>query len=282
VLVEVNPDTFTIDPAAIEKAITPKTKAIVPVHLYGQCADMEAILKIAEKHNLYVIEDNAQAIGAEYTFSNGTKKKSGTMGIIGTTSFYPSKNLGCYGDGGALNTNDEDLAKRIRMIANHGQTTLYVHDEIGVNSRLDTLQAVVLDVKLKHLDDYAARRQSVASYYDNAFKGLKNVQIPVRDPKSTHVFHQYTLKLKNMDRDAVKKKLAERGIPTMIYFPLQLHLQKAYRDGRYSEGMLPITEELSKTVISLPIHTEMEKDQLDFIAQEFISATQEASVIQYQ
>jgi UDP-2-acetamido-2-deoxy-ribo-hexuluronate aminotransferase len=278
ILVEVNPDRFTIDPVAIEAAITPKTKAIVPVHLFGQCADMEAILRIAEQHKLFVIEDNAQAIGADYTFSNGITKKAGTMGIIGTTSFYPSKNLGCYGDGGALNTNDEELAKRIRMIANHGQTTLYIHEEIGVNSRLDTLQAVILDVKLKYLDDYAARRRKVATYYDEAFKDLPNVQIPIRASDSTHVFHQYTLKIKNVNRDEVKKQLAEKGIPTMVYFPLPLHLQKAYRNDRYAEGMLPITEELSRTVISLPIHTEMEPEQLDFIAGQFISVLKAQAV----
>jgi UDP-2-acetamido-2-deoxy-ribo-hexuluronate aminotransferase len=278
VLVECDPETFTINPVAIEKAITPKTKAIVPVHLFGQCADMEAILKIARKHNLFVIEDNAQAIGAEYTFSDGTKKRAGTMGTIGTTSFYPSKNLGCYGDGGALNTDDEELAKKIRMIANHGQSSLYIHDEIGVNSRLDTLQAAILDVKLKYLDDYAARRQKVAAFYDQAFKGLANVQIPVRAANSTHVFHQYTLKLSNVNRDEVKKQLADRGVPTMVYFPLALHLQKAYRDGRYKEGMLPITEELSKMVISLPIHTELEQEQLDFIAAQFISVLKSQTV----
>ena len=221
VLVEVNPDTFTIDPAAIEKAITSKTKAIVPVHLFGQAADMESIMKVAAKHNLDVIEDNAQAIGADYTYSNGTKVKAGTIATtVGTTSFFPSKNLGCYGDGGALSTNDEALAAKIRMIANHGQSVQYVHDEIGVNSRLDTLQAAILDVKLKDLDDFANRRRKVADYYDKAFKGLMNVQTPVRAAYSTHVFHQYTLKLKNVNRDEVRKKLADKGIPSMIYYPV--------------------------------------------------------------
>jgi UDP-2-acetamido-2-deoxy-ribo-hexuluronate aminotransferase len=271
VLVEVDPITFTIDPAAIERAITPKTKAIVPVHLYGQCADMEPILKIAEKHKLHVIEDNAQAIGAEYTFSDGTKKKAGTMGIIGTTSFYPSKNLGAYGDGGALNTNDDELAKKIRMIANHGQTVTYVHDEIGVNSRLDTLQAAILDVKLKYLDGYAASRRSVADFYDTAFKDLPNVSIPVRAAYSTHVFHQYTLKLENLNRDEVKEKLAKKGIPTMIYYPIPIHLQKAYRNERYM-GVFPITEALCKDIISLPIHTEMEAEELSYIASSVIES----------
>ncbi|MBL0310905.1 MAG: DegT/DnrJ/EryC1/StrS family aminotransferase [Bacteroidetes bacterium] len=267
VLVEVNPETFTIDPSAIEKAITPKTKAIVPVHMFGQSADMEAIMKIAEKHGLDVIEDNAQAIGADYTFSDGTKKKAGTIGAVGTTSFFPSKNLGCYGDGGALFTNDESLAKRIRMIANHGQEVQYVHDEIGVNSRLDTLQAAILDVKLQYLDDFAARRNQVASYYDKAFSGIKNVQTPVRASYSNHVFHQYTLKLKGMNRDEVKAKLAAKGIPAMVYYPIPLHLQKAYRDDRYPSGSFLITEELCKSVLSLPIHTEMEAAELKFIAE---------------
>jgi dTDP-4-amino-4,6-dideoxygalactose transaminase len=266
VLVEVNPDTFTIDPAAIEKAITPKTRAIVPVHLFGQSADMEPIMKIAEKHGLDVIEDNAQAIGADYTFSNGTVKKAGTIGTVASTSFFPSKNLGCYGDGGALYTENEQLAKKLRMVANHGQSVQYVHDEIGVNSRLDTLQAAILQVKLKYLDSYAAARQKVAAYYDNAFTGLKNVQIPVRAANSTHVFHQYTLKLSNIDRNEVRKKLEEKGIPSMIYYPIPLHMQNAYKDDRYTEGAFPITEKLCKSVLSLPIHTEFEEDQLKHIA----------------
>ena len=268
VLVEVNPDTFTIDPSAIEAAITPKTKAIVPVHLFGQCADMEAIMKIAAKHNLYVIEDNAQAIGADYIYTNGGKKKSGTIGTVGSTSFFPSKNLGCYGDGGALNTNDDELAKKMRMVANHGQSIQYVHDEIGVNSRLDTLQAAVLDVKLKYLDDFASRRRSVADFYDNAFKGLQNVQTPVRAQNSSHVFHQYTLLLKDGNRDEVRKKLETKGIPNMIYYPIPLHKQKAY----LTAGSFPITEELCKNVLSLPIHTEFEKEELEFIANEFLEA----------
>lgn len=271
VLVEVNPQTFTIDPSAIEAAITPKTKAIVPVHLFGQCADMEAILKIAAKHNLFVIEDNAQAIGADFIFSNGERKKSGTIGTIGTTSFFPSKNLGCYGDGGALNTNDDVLARKIKIIANHGQTAQYVHDEIGVNSRLDTMQAAVLNVKLKYLDDFAARRKSVADFYDKAFADLKNVITPYRANNSTHVFHQYTLLLKNINRDEVKAKLAAKGIPAMIYYPIPLHKQKAYADVLYAITDFSITEQLCCEVLSLPIHTEMDEEQLNFITDNFIS-----------
>ncbi len=272
VLVEVNPHTFTIDPAAIEAAITPKTKAIVPVHLFGQCADMEAIMKIAARHNLDVIEDNAQAIGADYFFSDGTSKKSGTIGTVGSTSFFPSKNLGCYGDGGALNTNDVTLAKKMRMIANHGQSVQYVHDEIGVNSRLDSLQAAVLDVKLKYLDDYAARRRKVADFYDEAFKDIENVITPARAKNSTHVFHQYTLQIKNGKRDEVRGKLAELGVPSMIYYPIPLHRQNAYKNERYTADMFAVTEELCKSVLSLPIHTEFEKEELEFISNAFKKA----------
>ena len=271
VLVDVNPETFTIDPNAIEKAITPKTRAIVPVHLFGQSADMEGVMRVAKKHNLDVIEDNAQAIGADYTFSDGRKQKAGTIGTIGTTSFFPSKNLGCYGDGGALFTNDDALAAKIRMIANHGQSTQYIHDEIGVNSRLDTLQAAILDIKLKYLDDFAGRRIKVADYYDKAFGGLKNAQIPVRAPYSNHVFHQYTLKIKNINRDEVRKKLADKGIPSMIYYPLPMHVQKAYKDERYKEGAFPVSEELCKSVLSLPIHTEFNEGELKYIAETFIN-----------
>lgn len=265
VLVEVNPETFTIDPSAIEKAITPKTKAIVAVHLFGQCADMEAIMAIAKKYDLDVIEDNAQAIGADYTFSDGTVKKAGTIGTVGTTSFFPSKNLGCYGDGGAIMTNSRELANRIRMIANHGQSTQYVHDEIGVNSRLDTLQAAVLNVKLKYLNDFAERRRAVARFYDEALGNLPEIQIPIRAKNSTHVFHQYTLKLNGVNRDLLRKHLQEAGIPSMIYYPIPLHLQKAYKDERYLSGAFPITEELCAKVLSLPIHTEFEIVELEYI-----------------
>lgn len=266
VLVEVNPDTFTIDPAAIEKAITPKTKAIVPVHLFGQCADMESVMAIAKKHKLYVIEDVAQAIGAEYTFSDGTKKKAGTIGTIGCTSFFPSKNLGCMGDGGAIFTNDEKLGERIRIISNHGQSTLYVHDQIGVNSRLDTMQAAILRIKLRHLDNYAAARNKAAAYYDKAFSNNPKIKTPARAANSTHVFHQYTLLLNGVDRTKLREHLASKDIPAMIYYPIPLHMQKAYKDDRYKEGAFPITEKLCTNVISLPMHTELTDDQLKFIA----------------
>jgi dTDP-4-amino-4,6-dideoxygalactose transaminase len=267
VLVECNPNTFTIDPAAIERAITPKTKAIVPVHLFGQCADMEPILDIANRHKLFVIEDNAQAIGATYTFSNGEMKKAGCMGDIGTTSFFPSKNLGCFGDGGALYTNNDELAAKIRMIANHGQTIQYYHDEIGVNSRLDTLQAGVLNVKLKYLDQYISARQNLAAAYDSAFVTLPHARIPIRAANSSHVFHQYTLVLCGKDRNEIRAALAEVGIPSMIYYPVELHNQKAYKDSDYSDKDFPITCELCKSVLSLPMHTEMQQDQLAFIIQ---------------
>jgi dTDP-4-amino-4,6-dideoxygalactose transaminase len=265
VLVEIHPQTFTIDPQAIEKAITPKTKAIVPVHLYGQCADMEKIMEIAKRHQLYVIEDVAQAIGSEYTFSNGKKMKAGCIGTIGCTSFFPSKNLGCYGDGGAIYTNDEALGKRIKMMANHGQSVQYVHDEIGVNSRLDTIQAAVLKVKLKHLDEYASARQKAAAYYDKAFAGNKKIQTPVRAANSTHVFHQYTLILNGVDRNALKDHLANKGIPSMVYYPKPLHHQNAYRSTRFRDEDFPFTVDLCKRVLSLPMHTELEEETLKYI-----------------
>jgi len=265
VLVDVLPDTFTIDPDALEKAITPKTKAIVPVHLFGQCAQMERVMAIARKHNLYVIEDTAQAIGADYHFSDGTSSKAGTIGTIGCTSFFPSKNLGCYGDGGAIFTNDDELAARIRMIANHGQSVQYYHDEIGVNSRLDSIQAAVLRIKLRHLDEYANARNRVAAYYDEAFANHPAVTIPVREQSSTHVFHQYTLVLNGKDRNAMKDFLASKSVPAMIYYPVPLHLQKAYTDPRYKHGDFPITERLCANVISLPMHTEMDEEQLSYI-----------------
>jgi UDP-2-acetamido-2-deoxy-ribo-hexuluronate aminotransferase len=267
VFVDVDQRTFNIDIAHVEKKITSRTVAIVPVHLYGQCADMEPLLALASKYSLHVIEDVAQALGADYTFSNGTKKKAGTMGIIGTTSFFPSKNLGCYGDGGALFTNDRVLGEKIRMIANHGQKVKYHHDIIGVNSRLDTLQAAILKVKLRYLDDYARRRNEVADHYDRELAGLKNTEIPFRAAYSTHVFHQYTLKIRAGSRDALKAYLEKQGIPTMIYYPVPLHLQQAYRRQAFGEGSFPVTEELSRCVISLPVHTEMTTDQLDYVCQ---------------
>ena len=266
VLVEVNKYTFNIDPAAIVKAITPATKAIVPVHLFGQCADMEAIMKIAKEHNLYVIEDAAQAIGAYYTFADGSQKRAGSIGTVGTTSFFPSKNLGCYGDGGAMFTNDDALAKRLKMIANHGQTVQYSFDDIGCNSRLDNMQAAVLDVKLKYLDEYCTARQKVAAYYDKALTGLKNAKIPVRAPNSNHVFHQYTLTLaESMNRDNFRKELGDKGVPTMVYYPKPMHQQKAYSSPRYSDQDFPISIGLGLSVLSLPIHTEMPEEQLVFI-----------------
>jgi UDP-2-acetamido-2-deoxy-ribo-hexuluronate aminotransferase len=271
VLVEVNPDTFCIDAASVEAAITPKTKAIVPVHLFGQCADMERLMAIAQKHNLYVIEDVAQAIGAVYTFSDGTQKQAGTIGHIGTTSFFPSKNLGCYGDGGAMFTNDEALAQDIKMVANHGQRVQYYHEVIGVNSRLDTIQAAILDVKLKYLDEYCAARQNVAAFYDKALAGHPNFKTPVREAKSTHVFHQYNLQICGLERDELRKYLADKGIPSMIYYPLPLHFQKAFGAENYHVGQFPISEMLCKCVLALPISTEMDSEQLEYIVQELNS-----------
>ncbi len=263
VFVDVDANTFNIDTLQIESKITPRTKAIVPVHLYGQCADMEPILKIASQHNLFVIEDAAQALGAEYTFSNGVRKKAGTMGDIGTTSFFPSKNLGCYGDGGALFTNNDALGEKIRMMANHGQKIKYHHDIIGVNSRLDTLQAAILLVKLKYVDGYTAKRNDVAAFYDKMLAEIKQVKIPFRMQQSSHVFHQYTLKTSR--RDELKSELEKKGIPSMIYYPVPLHLQKAYERPGFGEGSFPVTEQLSRTVISIPIHTEMKSEELSYI-----------------
>lgn len=266
VLVDVNPDTFDIDVKAIEKAITPKTKAIVPVHLFGQCADMEAIMALAKKHNLYVIEDTAQAIGADYTFENGTKQKAGTIGTVGCTSFFPSKNLGCYGDGGAIYTNDDALAAKIRTIANHGQSVQYVHDSIGVNSRLDSIQAAILRIKLKQLDNYAAARNKAAAFYDKALANHPKIKTPKRAKNSTHVFHQYTLQLNGVDRTALKDFLASKEIPAMVYYPIPLHMQKAYLDPRYKAGDFPVTEKLCATVMSLPMHTELDEETLQYIS----------------
>ena len=265
VLVDVEPDTFNIDPKAIERAITPKTKAIVPVHLFGQCANMEAIMEIAKKHNLHVIEDNCQAIGADYIFKNGEKKKAGTIAEVGCTSFFPSKNLGCYGDGGAIFTNDDELANKLRIVVNHGMVVRYYHDIIGVNSRLDSIQAAVLRIKLNHLDEYAKARNYAASYYDKAFANHPKLQTPARFAQSTHVFHQYTLVTKDVDRIKLQEHLQEKGIPMMIYYPVPLHLQKAYLDHRYKKGDFPVTEDLCNRVISLPMHTELDDEQLAHI-----------------
>jgi UDP-2-acetamido-2-deoxy-ribo-hexuluronate aminotransferase len=265
VLVDVYPDTFDINIEAIEKAITPKTKAIVPVHLFGQCADMERVNALAKKHKLFVIEDVAQAIGADYTFADGKKAKAGTIGTIGCTSFFPSKNLGCYGDGGAIYTNDDALAAKMRIIASHGQTALYIHDLLGVNSRLDSIQAAILKIKLQHLDEYAAARNKAAAFYDKAFANHPKIKTPKRVKNSTHVFHQYTLQLNGVDRAALKEYLGNKGIPAMIYYPIPLHLQKAYKDTRYKEGDFPVTEKLCASVVSLPMHTELDEDTLKFI-----------------
>ena len=267
VFVDVDPDTFCIDTSKIEGVITAKTKAIVPVHLYGQAADMNEIMSIAEKHNLFVVEDNAQAIGCNYQLSNGRIAKTGTIGHIGCTSFFPSKNLGCFGDGGALFTNDEELAVKIKMIANHGQSKQYHHDVVGCNSRLDNIQAAVLRIKLKQLDKFNLARLQVANHYDQFFSKYPQIKTPKRAKNSTHVFHQYTLQLDGIDRDELKAFLAEREIPAMIYYPIPAHKQKMFEAFGSANTVLPITDDLTKKVISLPIHTEMTTEQLDAICQ---------------
>ena len=265
VLVEPDPHTFNISVEAIKKAITPRTRAIVPVHLFGQCADMESILDIANQHGIHVIEDAAQATGAEYRFSDGTVRKAGTMGKIGCTSFFPSKNLGCYGDGGALFTDDDELATLIRSITNHGMKVRYYHDTIGVNSRLDTIQAAVLRVKLRHLDAFNEARQRAAAYYDTALAALPGITLPFRADNSTHIFHQYTLRIANGDRDKMRECLENEGIPSMIYYPVPLHRQKAYAHLGYGADDFPVTGRLSGEVLSLPMHTELEDEQLEYI-----------------
>jgi dTDP-4-amino-4,6-dideoxygalactose transaminase len=266
VFVEVDKRTFCIDPAILEKAITPKTKAIVPVHLYGHAANMEAIMAIAKKHNLFVIEDNAQAIGNDYRFSDGTVKKTGTIGDIGCTSFYPSKNLGAFGDGGAIFTDNDELAQQLRMIASHGQSKRYYHDVVGCNSRLDAMQAAILDIKLRHLDEYIAARRKAADFYDKAFAGHSKIETPYRDPNNNHVFHQYTLLLHDTNRDALHQYLADKGIPSMIYYPVPAHRQKMFDAFGGSNYQLPVTDWLTERVISLPIHTELDEEQQQFIA----------------
>jgi UDP-2-acetamido-2-deoxy-ribo-hexuluronate aminotransferase len=265
VFVDVDPKTFCIDPVAIEKAITKKTKAIVPVHLYGQAADMERIMEIARRHNLYVIEDNAQAIGCDYYFSDGSTKKAGTIGDVGTTSFFPAKNLGAYGDAGAILTNNDELANKLRMVANHGQSKQYYHDIVGCNSRLDTIQAAVLEIKLKYLDDYINARRSVADFYDSAFKDHPLITTPYRSSGSRHVFHQYTLLLDGVSRDSLQQFLAQHSIPSMIYYPVPAHRQKMFEAFNSSDLSLPVTDTITQRVISLPIHTEMDEEQLTFI-----------------
>jgi dTDP-4-amino-4,6-dideoxygalactose transaminase len=268
VMVDVDPDTFTLDIEKLRKAITPATKAIIPVHLFGQCADMEPIMAMAKEHNLYVIEDTAQATGAEYTFSNGQTKKAGTIGHIGCTSFFPSKNLGGAGDGGAIFTDDDKLASRISVMANHGMKDAYYYEAIGVNSRLDTLQAAILDVKLKHLQEYNKARQEVAAAYDKALAGYEMLQIPQRASNSTHIFHQYTLRLKDGRRDELQRYLEEKGVPARVYYPVPIHKQGPYAEaGRFDDSDLQVTDKLAEEVLSLPMHTELSREQVDYITE---------------
>ncbi len=270
VFVEVDRQTFCIDPVAIRQAINPNTKAIVPVHLYGQAAQMEEIMHIAREFNLYVIEDNAQAIGSDYVFSNGIKKKTGTIGTIGTTSFYPSKNLGAYGDGGALYTNDDELAVKVKMIANHGQSKRYYHDMVGCNSRLDSIQAAILNEKLKYLDEYITERQRAADFYDQAFAGCSKIKTPFRASSNEHVFHQYTIILEGVNRDELQNFLAEQKIPSMIYYPVPAHRQKMFAPFNSSLKDMPVTDWLTERVISLPIHTELDEEQLNYISDQVL------------
>jgi dTDP-4-amino-4,6-dideoxygalactose transaminase len=270
VFVDVDADTFTMNIEDVKKAITKNTKAIIPVHLYGQCANMEPLLALSKEHNIPIIEDNAQAIGGSYTFPDGRKVKTGSMGLIGCTSFFPSKNLGAYGDGGAMFTNDDAMAEKLRMVANHGQKALYLHEVVGCNSRLDAIQAAVLRIKLKHLDEYCSSRRAVADYYDNAFSGNKHIVTPYRAPYSYHVFHQYTLQLKGVNRDEVKKQLADRNIPSMIYYPIPCHKQNMLKEFGGGDFVLPVTDMLQDCVISLPIHTELTDEELKYISDNFI------------
>jgi UDP-2-acetamido-2-deoxy-ribo-hexuluronate aminotransferase len=273
VFVDVDQQTFCMDPKAIEKAITPNTKAIVPVHLYGQSANMEEIMKIAKAHHLYVIEDNAQAIGSDYYFSDGGIKKTGAIGHISTTSFFPSKNLGGYGDGGAIMTNDDELAAKLKIVANHGQTRRYYHDEVGCNSRLDTLQAAVLEIKLKYLDKYIDSRRQLADFYDNALGSHPQIRVPFRASYSKHVFHQYTLILEGLDRNKLHDYLAGRNIPSMIYYPVPAHRQKMFAQFNSSATDLPTTDWLTDHVISLPMHSEMDESQMAFITSSVLEFT---------
>ena len=271
VFVDVCEDTFTMDASLLEAAVTPKTKAIIPVHLYGQCADMEPILNIAKKHKIKVVEDACQAVGTPYTFLDGTTKQAGTMGEIGCLSFFPSKNLGCYGDGGAMMTDDEALAERLRAICRHGSKVKYHHDYVGINSRLDTLQAAILQVKLRHLNEYIANRRAAAEYYFNALKSVDWLHLPDIKQNTQHTFHQFTLRVKDGKRDALKQYLADKGIPTMIYYPIPVHLQPAYRSLGYQEGVFPVSEHLCKVVLSLPMHTELAEDQLQYICETIVN-----------
>ncbi len=274
VFVDVDPKTFCIDPLALEKAITPRTKAIVPVHLYGQSANMEAIMAIANKHGIPVIEDNAQAIGSDFYFSDGRRQKTGNIGTIGCTSFFPSKNLGCYGDGGAISTNSDELAAKMKKIANHGQSVRYYHDIVGCNSRLDSIQAAVLNVKLPRLDAYIDARRKAADFYDQAFAGNPKITVPFRAANNKHVFHQYTLQLKGVDRDELNKFLADHEVPSMIYYPVPAHRQQMFATSGGASFVLPVTDWLTERVISLPMHTELDQDQLDFISSKVLEFIQ--------
>jgi len=273
VLVDVDPNTFLLDVNKLEKAITDKTKAIIPVHLFGQCADMNSLSAIAKKHNLYLIEDTAQALGTDYSINNNTSKKAGTIGDIGCTSFFPSKNLGCFGDGGAIFTNNDDLFDKISAIANHGMRKKYYHELIGVNSRLDNIQAAILRVKLKHLNEYNLARQNVAGFYDKAFFNNSKLQIPFRTKNSNHIFHQYTLITKDVDRDKMQEYLKSKGIPSMVYYPVPIHKQEAFKNYKFSHNEFSVTEDLCKRVISLPMHTELTDEQLNYIVDNVNKAT---------
>jgi dTDP-4-amino-4,6-dideoxygalactose transaminase len=275
VFVDVRSDTFNLDPEQLEQAVTERTRAIVPVHLFGQCADMESIMEFARINGLYVIEDNAQALGADFLQTSGPKQKAGTIGHVGTSSFFPSKNLGAFGDGGALFSNDDSFGLRAASLVNHGMHKRYHYDHVGVNSRLDTLQAAILRVKLQHLDDYHRLRQKAAAWYDTTLSDIEGLQIPVRSPFTTHIFHQYTLQVQASRRDALKQWLMDKGIPSQVYYPVPLHLQRAYSDLGYRKGDLPVSEELCSKVLSLPMHTEMEQVQLTYISdqvQQFFKA----------
>jgi len=278
VFVDVDPDTYTMNLDSLRNAITPRTKAIIPVHLYGQAVNMEPILALAQEHNIPVIEDNAQAIGGSYTFSNGKTAKTGTMGRVGTTSFFPSKNLGCYGDGGAIFTNDSELAEKLKMIANHGQKVRYYHEMVGCNSRLDTIQAAILRIKLRHLDEYCDARRAAADFYDKAFAGHPNIKPPYRAPYSKHVFHQYTMQLEGVDREAVIKNLADQGIPSMLYYPVPSHKQNMFKALGGSDFHLPTTDMLQEKVLSLPIHTELTEEELTFISTNVLKAVESARI----
>ena len=271
VFVDVCMDSFNMDVQALEQAVTPQTKAIIPVHLYGQCADMEPILEIAKRHNISVIEDACQAIGAEYAFSDGITKQAGTMGDVGCFSFFPSKNLGCFGDGGAIMTQNSDLADKLRAICRHGSSTKYHHDYIGINSRLDSLQAAILQVKLQHLAEYLDNRKTAANYYFEALKGIDWIQLPDIKENTTHTFHQFTLKVKDGKRDALKQYLSEKGIPSMVYYPIPVHMQPAYQYLNYREGKFPVAEQLCRDVLSLPMHTELTAEQLQYICQTIVN-----------